>query len=236
MGDTQDLIKKWTDEYVKGGIPSSVRESPSGSVVWAIERLKKEGFPLRTALDLGCGKGRNSLYLASLGAYVTAFDFTPNAVEHLQAKAAEESLANNIRALVQDVTEDWPIASASMDIVIDAFCFKHIAQREARQVYRNNLLRSLRTRGHFMISFASIGDGYYGQYTVAGGAEDEQLVVDPVVGIESMLYSRDAVIRYFGPELLPFDELQNNKPSVMHGKEYMRHTYAMLMKRNPSYA
>lgn len=233
MTGNRDHIEKWTAEYTRGGIPSSVRETPSGSVVWAVKELKRLGHPLRTALDLGCGKGRNSLFLAEQNIHVTAFDFTPNAVEHLQTQATNRQLTPLIRALVQDVTEPWPIAPASLDLIVDAFCFKHIAHHAARMIYKANLLRTLRGHGHYMISFASIGDGYYGQYVVDNSDSEEQLVVDPVIGVESVLYSRNAVLKFFSPELIPFAELQNTKPSVMHGREYQRSTYALLLQRNP---
>ena len=232
MTDNRHLISKWTAEYAKGGIPSSVRETPSGSVVWAVSELKRQGFPLRQTLDIGCGKGRNSLYLAEQGAHVTALDFTPSAIEHLQTLASEQNLTPKIRAIVHDVTEGWPVAPNSMDLIVDAFCFKHIAPHAARMAYRANLLRSIRQRGHFMISFASIGDGYYGQYVVDQNG-NEQLAVDPVIGVESVLYKRDAVLEFFAPELVLFAEIQNNKPTLMHGTEYKRNTYALLLQRSP---
>jgi len=233
MSDKQQQIAAWTAEYAEGGIPSSVRDTPSGAVVWAVGELKRLQFPLREALDLGCGKGRNSLFLAEQNAHVTAMDFTPNAIEQLQTEAEKRRLTPLIRALVQDVTEPLPIAPESMDLVIDAFCFKHIAPHEARMAYRANLLRALRSRGHFLISFASIGDGYYGQYVVEKTSAEEHLAVDPDLGVESVVYTRDAVLKFFAPELQLFAELQNNKPSVMHGKEYQRKTYALLLQRNP---
>lgn len=230
--DKREQIKKWAAEYAKGGIPSSVRETPSGSVVWAVNELKKLGFPLREACDIGCGKGRNSLYLAAQGMHVTAMDFTPDAIEYLLTQAAEQGLAPKIRAITQDVTADWPVAEAGMDLIVDAFCFKHISPHAERMVYKSSLLRALRSRGHYMISFASIGDGYYGQY-VTDSAADEALVVDPEIGVESVLYTREAVLNFFGPELVLTAELQNSKPSVMHGTEYKRSTYALLLQRNP---
>jgi lysyl-tRNA synthetase class 2 len=33
--------------------------------------------------------------------------------------------------------------------------------------------------------------------------------------------------------MIPFAELQNNKPSVMHGKDYKRSSYVRLLRRNP---
>ena len=51
--------------------------------------------PGRT-LDLGCGHGRNALYLASLGHEVTAVDINNEATQRIQMIADEESY--NVRA------------------------------------------------------------------------------------------------------------------------------------------
>jgi SAM-dependent methyltransferase len=227
-------IEQWTTEYDQGGIPSSTRTTPSGCVVHAVGEFGRRQIPLKHAVDIGCGKGRNSLYLAGLGVDVTAMDFTPNAIHALEDKAREDKLSQKIRALVQDVTEPWPVASASMDFAIDAFCFKHITPREARLQYRTELLRVLKTHGHYLLSFASIGDGYYGRYIIDKcevNGEEEHVVVDPENGIQSVLYTREGVLNFFHPELEVIDELQNNKPSMMHGVVYERQTYALLFQR-----
>ncbi|MBV8061684.1 MAG: class I SAM-dependent methyltransferase [Alphaproteobacteria bacterium] len=231
-----DLKQKWKNEYAKGGIPSSVRQSPSGSVVWAVQELKRYGLPLHKSIDIGCGKGRNSLYLSQEGMDVTAMDFTPDAVQHLQRMVDKDPPPHPVRALVHDVTENWPVQANSIDLAVDAFCFKHIAPHGSRVTYKENLLRVLGPRGHYMISFASIGDGYYGRYITVPNpceADGEYVVVDPAVGIESVLYSKQRVAEFFGPELTVFRELHNDRPSVMHGVEYPRSTYALLFERNP---
>ncbi|MDX2027440.1 MAG: class I SAM-dependent methyltransferase [Alphaproteobacteria bacterium] len=237
MSPDQSLIDKWALEYEKGGIPSSVRASPSGAMVWAVELLKRQGFPLREGLDVGCGKGRNSLYMARQGMHVTAMDFTPDAIEHLEHAAAAEKLGDKIRPLVQDVTEPWPVAPVKMDLVVDLFCFKHITPHEARLEYKRNLLRTLRTRGHYLISFASIGDGYYGQYAAQGRPDGEEatLIADPVNGIPSVLFTRKHILNFFLPELDLFAEIQQNAPSEMHGKTYERSAYALLLRWSPQH-
>lgn len=229
-------VEKWRTEYKAGGIPSSTRETPSGPVEWAVGELKRRGYPLREAADIGCGKGRNSIYLAQQGLHVTAMDFTPDAISHLSEKARTLGLADKIRPIVQDVTEPWPMAPASVDLAVDVFCFKHISIKEARDSYKESLLRVLRARGHYLISFASIGDGYYGRYIkapVADPADAEEVIVDPVNGIESVLYGPKTVKRFFGPELDLLAEIQHNVPSEMHGETYQRSTYAMLFQHNP---
>lgn len=47
-------------------------------------------------LDLGCGQGRNSLFLSLLGYDVTAWDHNPTSLEFLKSTAEKEQLAMNI--------------------------------------------------------------------------------------------------------------------------------------------
>ena len=238
MGERMNdpLVRQWVKEYDKGGIPSSTRVSPSGAVTWAVHELKHSQIPLRTAADIGCGKGRNSLFLAEQGMHVTAMDFTPDAIRRLEESAAQRGLSSKIRPVLQDVTDPWPVAEGSMDLIVDAFCFKHITGHGNRMSYRDQLLRALRSRGVYLISFASIGDGYYGRYITERrevNGEEECICVDPANGIESVLYTKKGVLRFFAPELDLFQELHHNTPSVMHGVEYERSTYALLLHRNP---
>ncbi|MGE3624253.1 MAG: class I SAM-dependent methyltransferase [Bdellovibrionales bacterium] len=226
-------IDLWTAEYEMGGIPSSARETPSGAVVWAYELLRQREFLLRTAVDVGCGKGRNSLFLARQGMTVTAMDFIPDAIDHLNQTTRAEGLESKIRAHRFDVTEPWPLEPAGADLVVDAFCFKHIIDSGEREAYKQSLIRTIRMRGHYLISFASIGDGYYGRYVVRENEDGVQLAVDPANGIPSLLFDRDHIIRFFGPELDLYAEIHHNKPSAMHGRLYKRSTYALLFQVNP---
>lgn len=50
--------------------------------------------PVSRILDLGCGNGRNSLYLADKGHKVTAWDKNPASVESLQHIARQEEIAH----------------------------------------------------------------------------------------------------------------------------------------------
>lgn len=60
------------------------------------------------ALDLGCGSGRNSLYLNLLGFDVTAVDKNTDSIENLQQIIAQEEL--------QNITADtYNINEASLD-------------------------------------------------------------------------------------------------------------------------
>ena len=56
------------------------------------------------ALDMGCGPGRNALYLSQLGFDVTAIDANPNAIGMLQSVVEQEGL-DNVDARVYDINQ-----------------------------------------------------------------------------------------------------------------------------------
>ena len=58
--------------------------------------------PPGKALDLGCGNGRNSLYLAANGFDVTAWDKNPMSIENLERIKAEEGITN-LHASIKDL-------------------------------------------------------------------------------------------------------------------------------------
>ncbi len=81
-------------------------------------------------LDMGCGSGRNALYLSQLGFEVTAVDNNPNAIQSLQQIVAAEAI-NNIQAQVYDLnqaelSEDYGFIACTVTLM-----FLHPAQVDA---------------------------------------------------------------------------------------------------------
>ena len=75
------------------------------------------------ALDLACGAGRNSLWLAEHGWNVTAIDGASAAIEILQTRAAERSL--KINAIVADLEkEEFEIEPTRWDLIAMCYCLQ----------------------------------------------------------------------------------------------------------------
>ena len=66
----------------------------------------------KTALDLACGKGRHSLYLADCGYNVLAVDINGEHLKHF-----EHSRIKKINKNVEDV-KNWPLYKASFDVIV----------------------------------------------------------------------------------------------------------------------
>ena len=77
------------------------------------------------ALDLGCGTGTNSIYLAKHGWEVTGIDFVPRAIRAARRKAAAAGVSP--RLIVGDVTRLTELGVGSgFDLLLDLGCFHSI--------------------------------------------------------------------------------------------------------------
>jgi SAM-dependent methyltransferase len=97
---------------------------PSAEVVEAARRLS----PGARALDLGCGDGRNPLYLAEQGCRVTGMDLSPIGVAKTQQFAAERGL--HLDCFVQDMRHF--VFDTSYELVVSMGCLHLIVRDEWR--------------------------------------------------------------------------------------------------------
>jgi ubiquinone/menaquinone biosynthesis C-methylase UbiE len=76
----------------------------------------------REVLELGCGTGKNTVFLAEHAQQVVAMDFS----EGMIARAHQRLVTSNVRFLRHDVREVWPVASASVDVVVGNLILEHV--------------------------------------------------------------------------------------------------------------
>jgi len=119
------------------------REEPPELLARAVEQRKSPG----RALDVGCGAGTHSLYLARHGYDVVAVDFIAQAVEMARRRVADAGL--DIEVVQADVTR-WS-SPRPFDIVLDVGCL-HSLPGSLRSVYRERLIQWLAPGGEFILT------------------------------------------------------------------------------------
>jgi SAM-dependent methyltransferase len=106
-------------------------DKPAKLLVDAASQRQRQG----RALDLGCGTGVFSVYLAKLGYAVTALDFIPKALTMAQQRAEAEKV--QITWALADLF-DWRTTD-TFDLVLDSGCL-HTVSSGSMPRYKEKLL------------------------------------------------------------------------------------------------
>ncbi len=137
-----------------------------GTPPWDIGRPQSEVVSLASnhqirgrVLDLGCGTGENTLYLASLGHTVWGVDSSPVAIQKAKGKAVAREIEATF--LIWDAF-DLPRLGTSFDTILDSGLF-HIFSDEERPLFVQSLAKVLRRGGrYFMLCFSDSEPGDWG--------------------------------------------------------------------------
>ncbi|MDP6436009.1 MAG: methyltransferase domain-containing protein [Gammaproteobacteria bacterium] len=117
-----------------------------------VKALDQRATPGR-ALDIGCGAGTYSIYMAERGYRVTAIDFMPQAIAILKARLESSELA--IEPMQADVGT-WT-TSEPFDVILDVGCL-HTPGTIKYDAYKQQLLSWLAPGGDFILThFGSRG-------------------------------------------------------------------------------
>jgi SAM-dependent methyltransferase len=107
------------------------------------------------ALDVGCGAGRNAVYLASVGFEVDAVDFSPAAITWATDRAREAGADVHFHcgdAFALTATD----LGGPYDLIYDSGCFHHLPPHR-RISYLALLDRALAPGGHFGLTCFAAG-------------------------------------------------------------------------------
>lgn len=143
----------------------------AGTPPWDIGRPQREFVRLAQTgeirgivLDVGCGTGENTLYLASLGHKVWGVDRSPTAVEKAKAKARRRDV--KVTFLVADALALQRLGRR-FDTVIDSGLF-HVFSDAERPLFVRSLATVLKEGStYYMMCFSEHEPGGYGPRRVA---------------------------------------------------------------------
>ena len=79
-------------------------------------------FRCKAALEIGCGTGKNTSFLSSIGEKVFALDFS----EGMISKAKDRPGLSNVTFFLTDLRKKWPFDDRSIDLVVCNLVLEHI--------------------------------------------------------------------------------------------------------------
>lgn len=110
-----------------------------------VDYFEKKIITSGRVLELGCGPGRNAIYLSNHGFVVDAVDLSELSIQWAKERAKDRNLHVNF---IQKNIFDFEIKEGVYDMVYDSGCFHHIAPHR-RMNYLSLIQKALKPGGVF---------------------------------------------------------------------------------------
>jgi len=82
----------------------------------------------RDVLELGPGTGKNTTWLARRARSVIGLDASAGMLAIARERIASDGVADHVQLVHHDITTAWPIATASIDVVIGDLVLEHVEE------------------------------------------------------------------------------------------------------------
>ena len=182
-----------------------------------VSYVDKQLYKSGKVLDVGCGRGRNSIYLAKEGFEVEGIDFSETSIQWAKETAAAEGLKVNF---ICNSIFEFEAGEGQYDYIYDSGCFHHIKPHR-RGLYLNTILKNLKPEGYFGMACFNLKGGanisdydVYRDYSMHGGIGFSQ-------------YKLKTILEdYF--EIIEFREMKDSNNENILGNSFL---WTVLMKR-----
>jgi len=132
-------------------------KQPVQFIVEALPTFKS--YKIKSILDLGCGVGRNGIYLAKENFEVIGVDISLTALKIANKRSKKEKLRNI--AFVQATMTNLPLSDSSLDAVISVSVIHHAVKKDIIKAI-DEVYQVLKKNGFFLANLTSVKDPRYG--------------------------------------------------------------------------
>jgi cyclopropane fatty-acyl-phospholipid synthase-like methyltransferase len=145
---SKEMFEKKVQEifYKKARVPEDLPWHSAEPAKLLVDAVTRQARPGR-ALDLGCGTGAFSVFLAKHGYQVTGLDFIPKALTMAQERAKSENV--ELSLVLADLLE-WG-SDQRFDLILDSGCL-HTIRASQMQMYKRKLLEWMAPNSDFILA------------------------------------------------------------------------------------
>ena len=224
----QEQQKAWDDEHKEPQVLHRMdSEDASSGVEKFLQFLQEKNIPHEKGIEMGCGKGRNAIWLAKKGVQMTGFDFSPAAI----ALSKQRAEAADVHASFQvaDATHTWPFADEIFDIGIDCFASTDIESAEGRAFALSEMRRVLKPAGYLMSYMHAAGGEFHRKVTATAPGADKNSFIRGKGKYEKIFDESEARDLFKDFDVVQWDTIDKLTP--FEGKEYRNKHYWVVLRK-----
>jgi len=222
----------WNKEY-KGANHLALSENPSEDLEkfarWLLREYGKEYLNVKaSALDLGCGNGRNLIYLAkNFGVRGIGFDISDEAIS--QAKKLSGSLP--IEYQTRSIAEPLPVPDSSQTFALDMMT-SHFLKADERKNLISEISRVLKPGGlFFWKTFLLDEDEHAERLLRESPAEETGSYIHPKIGVAEHVFSEDEATLALSENFI-IHKITKSHRHLMRGHAAKRRSMSIYAQKN----
>jgi len=181
-----------------------------------VRYIESEYFKPGKTLEIGCGPGRNAIYLANNSFMVEAIDYSETSIEWAKERAKEAKVSVNFHCLS---FFNYDVPGETFDLIYDSGVLHHIKPHQ-RFDYLKKVWNLLKPNAYFgLVCFnlqggANISDfDVYREYSMKGGLGFSEYKL------------KEILTPFF--DIIEFNQMKEIKPNLF-GEKYL---WTVLMKK-----
>ncbi len=180
------------------------------------------------ALDMGCGNGRNLIYLSKeFGMHGLGYDTSKEAVLQARATARELPLKFEVRSL----TEPIPLPDSSVTLALDMMS-SHVLKRAEREALLYETLRVLRPKGCLFFKTFILEEDLNAQRMLRDyPGPEEGMYIHPELGHAEYVWTVKEIKRFFGDFFTIHKIDKSHKHRHADGSAWKRRTASVYLEK-----
>ena len=225
----------WEREHAE---PSALKQMDStvasGGVQKFYDFLKRKNSGSFSGIEMGCGKGRNGIWLAKQEHVHTmsGFDFSQNAITEACTRAEHEGVDDKTQFVVADATQPWPYADESFDFAIDCFASSDIENRAGREFAAHEMARVVKRGGYILVYELSTDDEYHKEMLLKSPGAESGSFINPNGKFEKVFTEPELLSMYEGLKIIESEQV--HKTAEFYGATYQCHHHWMIFQKRES--
>jgi len=195
-----------------------------------LPRIKREDLLQagESVLDVGCGNGRNLIYLArQFDMSGVGYDISTAAVSQAKAASVPLPLAYTARSIAGPLE----LESGSQSLVLDMMT-SHFLNEAERTYLRDEIYRVLKPGGFvFMKTFLADGDLHTRRLLKDLPGKEAGTYIHPVIGVPEYVYNEETLTDFLRAKFI-IHKIYRSHKHILRGKARKRRTVSIYAEKD----